>query len=763
MEDNNLSRRAILGGAVNGLAALTLMPRGLGAFATAAAAEDPSSANGDRISKCFKRIYISQHYEEWDPRFFENYDVNKLIKVIDEVDPDYMEITARTHNGLWFCDVGMGQMHKGLKGVDQLKAFIDHFHAKGKPVMAYVSTVWDKTLYELHPEWRQVDKQGAPLLRAGGSQTNAATSLAAGSAQSRHSGSFGSVVCLNSPYKEYLVSMIQQLVKTHDIDGIFFDMCFFTRAFCYCPSCRRLFREEYDADLPLNENWDDPLFRKFVKFKLHSNYVFVKEICSAVRSANPRLVINVQYQIGNANSLSGQTLAIGALPDFLYMDHYIRNGYLRSSIWTKMAASIGKYRPEVGIITRPGSHNDAPNMKSLDQLRSDAFTALAAGGAVQFFDIMWADGTLQQAMWDRIRQVFSEIKTREKWLGGKPSAAVAVFYSEKTRIWYGRGEMEDRYEANFFGVCRSLMEEHIPFTILTSLDGQALSRCQVLLLPNAVCMSEGEVQAVRAFVKAGGGVVCTEKTSLWDEDGNPGDEYRLADVLGISHVGETANFSRVFSRFDTEKAPARRLPADGLMTNWGVAQKIDTKGAEVLARLVYPYAEPTGERFVNVMANPPAVNTDWPACTVNRYGNGKAVYFAGAPDRDYLKLTFPELKWLIADAVRMVARDPLPVEVKAPLSVEVNVFEREGQLVVHLVNFQAEMSRYIATEGFESRHMVQEILPVFDIEVTVRGLQTVKTVEQQPEGKVLAHRHDAGVLTIKVPRLDCHSMVVINV
>jgi Hypothetical glycosyl hydrolase 6/Beta-galactosidase trimerisation domain len=763
METNNLSRRAILGGAATGLAAMTLMPGDLLGWEPAPP-DDASRANAERINNCYKRIYISQHYEEWDPRFLENYDVNKLIKTIDEVDPDYMEITARTHNGLWFCDAGLGPLHKGLKGVDQLKAFIDHFHAKGKPVMAYMSTIWDKSLFDLHPDWRQVTREGMPVL-GGGTR------------------SFGNVVCPNSPYKDYLISMIQHVAKTHDVDGFYFDMTFFSRPFCYCASCLRLFREQYGAEPPVTararanmadignlsisspfepaENWDDPLFRRFLKFKLRSNYVFVKDICGAVKQANPKLVTLIQYPI-LADTISGGTLEVGSVPDYLYRDVYIRAGYIMGSVWTKLATTIGKYRPEVGIMTRPGTHNDAPNMKSLDQLRSDAFTVLANGGAVQFFDIMWADGTLQQAMWDRMRQVFGEIKTREKWFGGKPIKSVAVFYSEKTWIWYGRENPEERYEANFFGICRALIEQQIPFNILTRLEDATLAGYQVLLLPNTVCMSEAEALAVAKFVNGGGGLVCTEKTSLWDEEGNALTEYRLAEVLGVHHAGDTGTYSRVYSCFDTEKAPAKRLPADGLMTSWGAAQKVEVKGAEVLARLVYPYAEPTGARFVNVMANPPAVKTEWPACTVNRYGKGKAIYFVGGIDRDYLKLSFPELKWLMGDAVRMVAREPLPVQVKAPLCVEVNAFEREKQLVVHLVNFQPEMSKYMAMGPIESRHSVQEILPVYELEVAVRGLKGLKTVEQQPEGKVLSHREEAGVVIVKVPRLDCHSMIVFN-
>jgi len=732
VESSKLTRRTILSGAAVSLA---LTPWASGG----APADSPSKANAERLHTCLKRIYISQHYEDWDPRFLEHYDVKQMIKIIDDVDPDSLLIASRTHNGRWFCDVGLGEMHRGLKGVDQLKAFIDHFHAKGKPVVAYFSTIWDKSLFDLHPDWRQVDSEGRPL-------------------QGARSGN----LCLNSPYREHVVVLIRELIRTHDIDGVFFDIATFAKPSCYCQSCRRLFHSQHGADIPLQEDWEDPLYRKFVQFRMDSNLRFAKGLRDAVGRVNPKLTTSIACHILNSSNIVGQALEIAAVPDYLYYDPYFAEGYLKPSVCTKMLAAVSRYRPEVSIVTRPGNHNDVPNMKTLDHLRSDAFTALANGGAIQFFDIMWADGTLQPAMWARVRQVFAEIKAREKWLGGTPLKSVAVFYSEKTRLWYGRNDSENRYEANFFGVCRALIEEHIPYDIVTALDAKALAGYAVVVLPNTVCMSEAETQAVREYVTGGGGVVCTEKTSLWNEEGRPRNEYGLAGVIGIHHTGDTGDYSRVYSRFDTGKPPAVRLPADGLMTSWGTLQKVALNGAEALARIVFPYVEPTEERFVNIMANPPAVPSDWPACTLNRLGKGKAIYFAGAVDRDYLKLSFPELRWLIADAVRAVAREPLPLEVKAPVSVEVTAYERDGQLVVHLVNLQPEVGKSIVSGRVESRHQIQEILPVYDIEVTVRGLKSVKGVEQQPEGKTLSHRLERGVLTVKAPRLDCHSMVVID-
>ncbi len=693
-----------------------------------------------RIPKCYRRFYTSQHYEDWDPRIFQRYDITQFLQRVDALDAEVIYVTARTHNGHWFCDVGWGGMHRGLKGVDQLRAFIDHFHAQGKLVAAYFSTIYDKQLYDDHPEWRQLDAKGVPV--------------------AADEGSWGKILCPNSPYKEYLIAMITRLIETHDVDGMFLDMTYFHANPCYCHSCSQLFRASYGVAPPQEEDWDDPLFRKFIQFRLNTNHLFVREICRAAKQANPNLSLGVQYQILRGDAISGQTIALGREADYVYSDIYFGGGYLPMSVCTRIARAISRHTPEIGVMTRPGTHADAPNMKSLDHLRSETFTAIANGGGVMLFDIMMPDGTIQEPMWQRIGRVLDEMRQREPWLGGTPVKSVAVLYSESTRIWYGRSDRRNRYDNHFYGACRALIEDHILYDIIVDLDSDTLAGYQVLVVPNAVCLSAAEAEVIREFVRVGGGLVCTGKTSLWNEHGEPGRDYQLSDVLGLSYVTDTGAYSKVYSRFDVNASIARRLPADGFITSRGPLAKVDLAGAKAIAHIVYPLTEPTADRFVNIMTNPPAVPSDWPACTLNTFGKGRAVYFAGGIDRDYADLSFPELKWVLSDAVRVAAGVPLNIELKGPASVEMTAFERAdaGQIVVHLVNCQPEVGRDLS----HSRHVIQEIIPVHDLELTVRVDKPVQAVQLQPVNTPLQYEQEGEEVRVHIARLDCHAMVVFD-
>ena len=696
----------------------------------------------EKIQDSYCRFYVSQHYEAWDERIFEKYDPEHFIQMWRELDPDVVVATARTHNGYWFCDVGLGGSHPKLRGTDQLANLVEYAKSKDKPVIAYISTIFDKALYDIHPEWRQVNLDGSALY---GDER-----------------SWGKVVCPNSPYREFLVDMIGRLIDAYEIDGLYFDMIAFEGKYCYCNSCKKLFYERYGSALPEEEDWDNPTFRNFVRFRNETNHSFVRDICRAVKDKGERLSTVVQYLILQGPGISGQTLAIAGESDYLYNDIYFGQGYLQMSVRTRLLYSVSKYRPEIGIMTRPGSHNDAPNMKTLDHLRAESFTAIANGASIMLFDIMFSDGTLQDAMWKRNGQIFQEIRNREPWLGGDPIPVVGVFYSENTRIWYGRSERQKKYETAFFGACRALLEEHTPFSIVTDLQIPDLHNYQVLLLPNAVCLSEAEAEAIRTYVRQGGGLVCTGKPSLWTEEGTPMADFRLADVLGASYAGETGAYSRVFGKFDTNSPLTRRLPEDGYVCNWGSVAKLNLRGAESLGNLVFPNTEPTGTRFVNIMANPPAVPTSWPAGVINRFGEGSVIFFPGSIDRDFLTLSFPELRYLLADSIQMVSKKTLKIRLEAPISVEITAFKKGSELILHLINFQPDTGRNSQLSFARSRHLIQEILPVYDLKLHVTVSRPVREVKLQPEGLQLEHTVDGDELSVAVPKITCHSMVVIQ-
>jgi hypothetical protein len=643
----------------------------------------------------------------------------------------------------------------GLNGVDQLQESIDYFRKNtDKIIIAYFSAVYDKDQYDLHPDWREVDREGKPL-------------------------SVGSekVVCMNSPYREYIKYMVRKLFEQRDIDGMLLDMAFFSDKICYCENCRRKFRAQYRSEVPEKEDFNDPNFRNYIKFRRRSNETFIKEIFDEVRKIKKDVVLYPQYQLLKDRAMNSQNLEIAKFSDFIYTDIYWEHGYLPISAISKISKTLCKNLPEIGFMSRPGTHNDAPNMKTLDQIRYESFTVLANGCAVHYHDIMWPDGTLQKEMWDRNTIVFNEIKKRVPYCNkGKSIAQIAVLYSENTMVWYGRHSRTLEVKAHLYGIFKALTELKIDYNIIVNTDEKTLSKYDTLILPNVACLSFEECDQIRSYVKNGGGLVASGSTSLCDTEGAPLENFQLSDLFGARRVDDTAAYTRVFHKYDISTEIGKNTSEDGMMTNWGVSQKVELTTGKAVATIVYPYTEPSEERFINSMANPPAVYTDETACVINQYGKGHCVYFCGEIEKNYLITNFPELKEIIHNAIRMTLQKELTVEVDQDALVEVTTSKSDSTLYVQLVNGQANkgisfsegkpvLSRdhiFGGKDYIETRELIQKIIPTYNTTVKIRGYEVKKAV-LAPACKQLEYKVVNGVTEIYIPKLEYHDIVVLSI
>ena len=73
---------------------------------------------------------------------------------------------------------------------------------------------------------------------------------------------------------------------------------------------------------------------------------------------------------------------------------------------------------------------------------------------------------------------------------------------------------------------------------------EELAGFKVLVLANVALMSDAQAEAVRRFVRDGGGLIATHETSLFDEKGRRRADFALADVLGVHYQNTLPAASR---------------------------------------------------------------------------------------------------------------------------------------------------------------------------------------------------------------------------
>jgi hypothetical protein len=144
--------------------------------------------------------------------------------------------------------------------------------------------------------------------------------------------------------------------------------------------------------------------------------------------------------------------------------------------------------------------------------------------------------------------------------------------------------------------------------------------------------------------------------------------------------------------------------------------------------------------------------TAQPAASVSRLGQGRVAvtHFTFGPGKSRVSLAAGQ------DLLNKLARELFPrpmVEVTGSSEVDVALNRIRGKLAVSLVN----------TAGPHQREPILDtILPVGPLTVTVRTDRKPKKVTLEPAGEELAFTYRDGTAKLLVPRVDIHSIVVVE-
>jgi hypothetical protein len=266
------------------------------------------------------------------------------------------------------------------------------------------------------------------------------------------------------------------------------------------------------------------------------------------------------------------------------------------------------------------------------------------------------------------------------------------------------------------------MEEHFPLTLINDWDltgvtrpesskdvemlstttpfddsGRAtqnreLSRFKVLVLAGAAALSDSQCEAIREFVRAGGGVVATGETSLCDELGRPRKDFALADLFGISYRGRPATTAQRetldvnFAITVDENYWKQRVGVATL--TWGDSPILDDpklrelvptrsvtfKGPQVLVSELKP------DEVIARMTPAGWKDAPIPAVIARTFGTGRVVYLPACLDAAMWSYSYPYQRRMLTRLIEWAAGDKsFPIEIEAPMCVQ-TTFWRQRRL-----------------------------------------------------------------------------------
>jgi hypothetical protein len=246
---------------------------------------------------------------------------------------------------------------------------------------------------------------------------------------------------------------------------------------------------------------------------------------------------------------------------------------------------------------------------------------------------------------------------------------------------------------------------------------------------------------VRDFVKRGGLLITESGTSLFDASGNRKSEFGLADVLGLSASGEFKqheNFN--YFVFVPDNSYSKNITSPFIPLPLLSLEVKPVNKTKVLARAL----EDLPGRYV------PMTSPGDDLITLNQYGAGHAVYFAGNFGEMYNAYHVMEYKLFMKNIIFGELTEDIDF-VNAPVNLEVVLREQGKRKILHLVNYQAG-----ATRPFEN------VTTVCDMRIKIPKSWGVTKVTSQRLDKQLALTENSAYIEATLPELRDYEMLIME-
>ncbi|HEX6971941.1 MAG TPA: beta-galactosidase [Limnochordia bacterium] len=602
--------------------------------------------------------------------------------------------------------------------------------AEGLVVLARMdSNRVHRRFYLEHPDWIAVDAEGRPY-RAGDLY----------------------ITCIHSPYyEEFLPAVLREIIERYQPEG-FTDNSWTgldRNRICYCHYCAEGFRKATGMPLPKAKDWENRAYRQWIEWSYARRLEIWDLNNRTTREAGGADCLWVGM-IGADPAGEGARFrdlkALAERAEILLLDSQARHsggGFQSNAVAGKLLHGLlgwEKCIPESTAMYQAGRPTFRVAAKPAPEARLWAIAGFAGGIQPWWHHIGAYHEDRRQ--YRTAEPLFAWHAENEAYLiDRRPIAPVGIGWSQRTADFYGRDDAEQRVRLPWLGIVNALIRARIPFRpIHIDRVGEESEDISVLVLPNVGALSDAQCARIRQFVAAGGSLIATGETSLYDEWGDPRSDFALADLFGARHRG--AHHGGSPGQRDAWDAwerhtylrlhPELRARVDGPRS--GDEPPVDGERHPVLAGFdetdLLPFGgrlevvEPAATAEVALTFVPPfpiyPPETAWmetprthlPGLLLSeRAGAGRIAYLPADIDRCYGRDYLPDHGRLLANLVRWASGEALPLVVEGPGFLDCHLYRQGDRLVLHVVNL---------TSAETWRAPIHELLPVGPVRIGVR-------------------------------------------
>jgi hypothetical protein len=651
----------------------------------------------------FRQVHLDFHTSEQIAGIGTRFDAEKFADTLSRAHVDSVTCFGRCHHGWLYYDTDQfaERRHPHL-ALNLLKDQIEACHARDIRVPIYLTVQWDEYTAERYPEWLHVDADG----RIAGTKP--------------YDAGFYRRLLVNSPYMDFLKASVKDLFDCVPVDGLFFDI-----VQPLDDSSIHSRRQMIDQGLdPSDENQRKAFGQTVME-------TFRSDMSAFVRDLNPEATIFYNSgHIGPQHRSTSQTYShfeLESLPSGGW-------GYVHFPMAVRYARTLG-----LDCMGMTGkfhtSWGDFHSFKNPEALQYECFQMLAHGAKCSVGDQLHPEGEICKTTYDLIGSVYSEVEKKEPWcVDATPLVDIAVMTTEEFS-----GE---RIPLPMSGAVHLLQEGAHQFDIIDS-DAD-LSAYALVILPDDIPVDTDLRDRLNDFVEGGGSLIASHRSGLKTD----GSGFAL-DGLGVDLIGE-APYSPDFVQ--PKGLVGKGLPETGHVIYMKAMEVAAQSGSDTLAVTLVPYFNRTWEHFCSHKHTPSAEKPEYPAIVKH----GHTIYFAHPVFSQYGQNAPRWVKQLVLNAIDILLPNPV-IRIDGPSTILSTVNEQPGnnRCVVHLLH-------YIPERRGADFDVIEDVIPIFDVGVSVRCDRGPEKVQCVPDGDEIEFAYRDGRVSFVVPKVEGHQMVEIG-
>jgi Hypothetical glycosyl hydrolase 6 len=648
-------------------------------------------------------MFFDFHTMKFCPDVGHGFDADKFANQLSSCGVDLIGFPAKCNQGFCYYDTTAGIRHPSLEeGRDLFGEIVSACRKQGITVNAYLNCGLSHEVALEHPEWNMLSPDGRILHPDIGDIGEVTPYMR--------------LLCLNSPYRDYLMKLVSEVIDKYEVGGFLLDS--FNGFPCVCPRCIKMMKK---TDL----DWRNPDDVK--EFSRLSSLRLAEDLAELILKKQPHAMLNFLGIGAEANSRLATYMECECLPThpaWGYDTLPIMSHYLRTISKGQVLNMTGRFY----------DWGDFGSLRAQAALEYDLFYGLANGMRPNIGDHLHPRMDFNTPTLERVSKVYANLRRFEPWFEGAWNLV---------EIGLVLPDGKATKTPAICGAVRMLSELKMQFDIVDTNSDWDKYSC--LVLPDNVLLSGELLECIQKHLLTGKTIISTGQSGL-DTTAN---EFVFPNEWGINYQGQ-CDYKPAYFQMHREFNPSL---AEMPMGTYTQGTKVKTlPGTKILGKVIAPYFNQHWDGVYSYYYAPPDRETDLPFVTENN----QVIHCAYPLFEGYYNSGLIELRKVFAGMLAKILPEPLlKTDESLPSYARAFVTAKPGKMMIHLLNYLPELRGKML--------IVEEGAIATDVKLILRcGGTKVHKVFLAPDGEALPFEQCENQVAFTIEHLRGYALIEIS-